>query len=308
MLSETFHEAEIRGLKTAWLEVGVRGRPVVFLCHGFPDDPSAWTQQIRSLTPYYHVIAPYVRGCDRSEAAEDLRRYGTKSILLDHLEILKRANVAVETPITVMGHDLGAAHAIELARVLGRRLMAVVVINGTDVGSFARRLSQSSKQRGKSWYMGLMQLPIIPEVLVKMAPESCSWLAGELGGLPKELRETAGFERRTLAPLNQYRAFAREVPKQVKDRPARIKSPLLVIWGRDDGLLAAPSRAEWERLALHVTIRIMVGGHWVHREDPETINTVLLDFLETAKRQYDAEADSSKRQDADLSPGIGSQV
>lgn len=272
-------EADIRGLKTAWLEAGECGRPVVFLCHGFPDDPHAWSHQIESFASHYHVIAPYVRGCDRSEAADGLRRYGTAAILLDHLEILKRANVADETPVTVIGHDLGAAHAIELARALGPRLAGAVVINGTDVGSFARRLSQSSKQLSKSWYMGLMQLPLIPEALVKFAPESCSWLAGELGGLANDLRKTEGFERRTLAPLNQYRAFARELPRQVKERHARIKAPLLVLWGRDDGLLAAPVRAEWERLALNVTIRILVGGHWVHREDPELVNLILLDFL-----------------------------
>lgn len=271
-------EAEIRGLKTAWLEAGEPSCPIVFLCHGFPDDPYAWSEQLEELAKTYHVIAPYVRGCDRSAASNDLSRYGTAAILLDHLEILQRVQVSEKTPVAVLGHDLGAAHGIELARALGPRLACAIVINGTDVGTFARRLAKP-QQAKRSWYMGMMQLPLLPEAAVKLIPESCAWLAGELGGLKKELRETVGFERRTLAPLNQYRAFAREIPKRNKERPARIRAPMLVLWGRDDSLLEPPVKEEWERLGLDVTIRILVGGHWLHREEPHLINPILNRFL-----------------------------
>lgn len=271
-------DADIRGLTTAWLEAGVPGRPIVFLCHGFPDDPYAWSQQLDVLATEHHVIAPYVRGCDRSAAADDLRRYGTAAILLDHLDILQRVQLSDKTPVSVIGHDLGVAHAIELARALGPRLASLIAINGIDVGGFARRLGRP-EQIKKSWYMGLMQLPLIPEAAVKLIPESCAWLAGELGGLSKDLRESVGFERRTLAPLNQYRAFAREIPRKNQERPARIRAPMLVLWGRDDGLLEPPEKLEWERIGLKVTIRILVGGHWLHRENPDLVNPIIVDFL-----------------------------
>ena len=274
-------DAEIRGLATAWLEAGEPGRPIAFLCHGFPDDPHAWSQQIDVLAVKFHVIAPFVRGCDRSAPAGDVRRYGTKAILLDHLEVLQRVQISDITPVTVIGHDLGAAHAIELARALGPRLAGAIIINGTDVGTFARRLSRPEQVK-RSWYMGLMQLPLLPEAAVKFIPESCAWLAGELGGLRKDLRETVGFERRTLAPLNQYRAFARELPNKNQERPARIRAPMLVLWGRDDELLEPPAKLEWERIGLNVTIRILVGGHWLHRENADLVNPIILDFM-TAK-------------------------
>lgn len=277
-------EIEIRGLKTAWLEMGEPGNPIVFMCHGFPDDPYAWKGQMYVLAEQYHVVAPYVRGCDLSTPADDLRRYGTEAVLLDHLEILNTVQKSDTTKVSVIGHDLGVAHAIELARALGPRLDKCIVINGTDVGSFVRRMSQT-KQVRRSWYMGLMQLPLLPEVAVKLVPESCAWLAGELGGLKHELRESSGFERRTLAPLNQYRAFAREIPRQNRERPARLRSPILVIWGRDDGFLEPPTMPEWERIGLDVTIRILVGGHWLHREQPELVNQIILEFLSNAGRE-----------------------
>lgn len=277
-------DAEIRGLKTAWLEAGEPGNPIVFLCHGFPDDPYAWSEQIDELAKTYHVIAPYVRGCDRSAPSDVLSRYGTAAILLDHLEILQRVQVCEKTQVAVIGHDLGAAHGIELARALGTRLACSIVINGTDVGTFARRLAKPQQMK-RSWYMGFMQVPLLPEAAVKLIPESCAWLAGELGGLKKELRETVGFDRRTLAPLNQYRAFAREIPRRNKERPARLRAPLLVLWGRDDSLLEPPAKEEWERLGLDITIRILVGGHWLHREQPALINPILSRFLAAAFSQ-----------------------
>ena len=273
--------SQIRGLKTSWLEAGEVGRPVVFLCHGFPDDPHAWHEQWDVLASRFHVIAPFVRGCVSSESAEDIKRYGTSAIVLDHLEILKQCGVADTTPITCVGHDLGAAHAWTLAGCLGPRLAGLVLINGLDVSTFARRLKNPDQLR-RSWYMGLMQLPLVPEALVTLAPNSCAWLAGEMGGLSLELRDAKGFERRTLGALNQYRAMARECGDVLRTPPtSRLKSPVLALWGRDDGILKPPSKNEMEAIALHVTIRILPGGHWLHKEQPKVVNPLLISFLET---------------------------
>lgn len=267
----------VRGLQTAWVERGPVGQPIVFFCHGFPDDPAVWNAQIESLREDYHIIAPYIRGCEHSEHSQDLRRYGSQAILLDHLEILRKA-ASERTPVVVVGHDLGVVHAMTLARSLGPRLAGLLVINGTDIGMFAQRLKDIDQAK-RSWYMGLMQLPLVPEALVRWLPESCAWLASELGHLPPQLRDSRHFERRTLGPLNQYRAFAREVPAQTKAMPARIKAPILVLWGRDDQLLVPPDRCEWERVGLDVTIRIVEGGHWLQREKPELVSDLLQNFI-----------------------------
>ncbi|MCX6124977.1 MAG: alpha/beta hydrolase [Proteobacteria bacterium] len=276
--------ANIRGLKTAWIECGKLGDPVVILCHGFPDSPEAWSSQITMLKTRYHVIAPFVRGCDQSEAAHDLQRYGSNAVLLDHLAILEACAVVQGAKIFVVGHDLGAAHALNLARALGHRLAGCVVINGGDVGMFARRLN-SPRQLAKSWYMAVMQLPKLPELLVKYMPESCFWLASSMGGLNREYRDSSNFARRSLAPLNQYRAFAKELPKALRARTSRLKAPLLVLFGRDDGFLEHPSLLEWNAIGLDVTIRILPGGHWIHRDNPELVNSLLLDFIETPKKR-----------------------
>jgi pimeloyl-ACP methyl ester carboxylesterase len=281
-LSTQLKASKIRGLETTWLEAGEPGRPIVFMCHGFPDDAYVWQEQIKSLSSRFHVVAPFIRGCHGSEAADELRRYTPEAVLLDHLDILKSCEKSPQTTVTVVGHDLGVVHALELARVLGSRLSRVIVANGLDCDMFAKRLNSSS-QALRSWYMAVMQVPLIPETLIRVAPRTVSWLAGEIGGLPEHLRDHKGFEQRTLAPLNQYRAFARQISTNKATQKPRIRAPMLVLWGRDDGFLEAPTKAEWELVATNVTIRILKGGHWLQRESAAEVNEIISEFLDQQK-------------------------
>jgi epoxide hydrolase 4 len=269
------HSATIRSLKTGWLEAGVRGNPVLFFCHGFPDDPNVWTAQIETLMQDFHILAPYVRGCDRSDAAEDLKRYSRDAIVLDHLEIL-HARSDAHTPVICIGHDLGVVHALTLARRLGPRAQGVVVINGLDIEMFTKRL-QDPNQVMKSWYMGFMQLPVLPELLATYAPSTSSWLTQTIAGSKSEI-DARGFDRRTTGPLNQYRAFAREASKPPSAMEPRLKCPVLVIWGRDDGVLRPPTQQEWDLIGLNVTIRIIPGGHWLQRDEADAVSQFIEKF------------------------------
>ncbi len=274
----------IRGLTTSWLEAGVRGAPVVMLLHGFPDDASVWRPQIEALTDKFHVIAPHVRGCATSAAANELRRYGREAVVLDHLSILSEC-ASDQTPVICVGHDLGVVHAMTLARRLGPRCAGFACINGLDLEMFARRL-RDPEQMIKSWYMGFMQLPFLPEMVAKWAPQTAHWLAETMaGGALVQGPASFEFERRTIAPLNQYRAFAREVGRlgsafgsASASASGRLKCPVLVLWGRDDGVLLPPTEEEWRRVSLSASIRIIPGGHWLHRDEPDVVNDLLVRF------------------------------
>ena len=271
----------IRQLRTSWLEAGERGRPVLFFCHGFPDDPAIWRHQLDAFAETFHVIAPFVRGCDMSEAANDLHRYGRDAVVMDHLEILDAVTNGNE-PVICVGHDLGAVHAMTLARRLGERASGVIVINGMDLEMFARRLRDPAQVK-RSWYMGLALMPVVPELIATFAPRTGSWLAQTLGHgeiLPPD--EAERFTKRALGPVNQYRAFARETIKRVADHP-RIAAPLLAIWGKDDGVLLPPTQSEWNKVALDATVRIIPGGHWLHRDEAAVVTKFIGEF---AVRQF----------------------
>jgi pimeloyl-ACP methyl ester carboxylesterase len=267
--------SSIRRLETSWLEAGERGKPILFFCHGFPDDAHTWNLQMQFFSKDFHVIAPFVRGCEGSEKAEDIRRYGRDGIVLDHLEILSQVSEGRE-PVICIGHDLGVVHAMTLGRRLGDRLRGMIAINGLDLEMFARRLHDPG-QVFKSWYMGFMQIPVLPEALAIIAPHTSQWLVKTLAGGASDLANS-GFDRRTVGPLNQYRAFARETVTGQESQP-RLTAPVLVLWGRDDGVLVAPTQSEWDRVAFHSTIRIIPGGHWLHRDHADQVTSFINSFI-----------------------------
>jgi pimeloyl-ACP methyl ester carboxylesterase len=275
--SEIIHKSKtIRRLETTWLEAGERGKPILFFCHGFPDDAGTWSHQMDFFSNDFHVVAPFVRGCEGSEKAENMRRYGRDAVVLDHLDILAEVSEGHE-PVICIGHDLGVVHAMTLARRLGDRLGGVVVINGLELEMFARRLRDPG-QVLKSWYIGFMQIPFLPEALATIAPHTSQWLVRALAGGEPCHSVSVGFDRRTLGPLNQYRAFAREALTG-RDLQPRIKAPVLVLWGRDDGVLVAPTQAEWDRIAFNSTIRIIPGGHWLHRDQAKQSTAFMDGFI-----------------------------
>ncbi len=269
----------IRGLKTAWLEAGEVGRPILLFLHGFPDTADCWSLQLAHFSEKYHVIAPFVRGAGPSEAAAEMRRYGPDAVALDVLEILADADPKGERPVYLVGHDLGSVHAWHLAGLLQKRAKGLIIVNGMTIRQMVGRLGMP-RQLAKSWYMYLLQLPLLPELLVRGFAKPLHDLAYDLGGLAREKRptETTG-KAAMLAPLNQYRAFMRLVPKLARRPRQRLDCPVLVVFGADDRFMVPPSQAEILPDARNLTLRIIRGNHWLHREQPERMNKLIGDFI-----------------------------
>lgn len=268
-------ETTSRGLRTGWLQAGPADAPeVVVFLHGFPDSAASWDHQIAHFAKTHTVIAPYVRGAGPSEKARGLRRYGRDAFALDVLSILDEVDPKKKRPVHVVGHDLGAAHAWHLAGLLQKRAKSLAIINGLTVGQMLRRWRRP-RQLVKSWYIAAMQLPLLPEAMFGALGQPLVAFAHAQGGLPPERRPDFRTVRGSLTgPLNQYRAFLREAPDALA-RERRLQCPVLVVFGKDDAFLVPPTRQELEADAQRVTIRILPGNHWLHRENPEKINRLL---------------------------------
>lgn len=274
---------EVRGLTSAWLEAGpdeaTDATPIVVLLHGFPDTAASWNYQIDALKVDATVVAPFLRGGGPSEKAPGLGRYSPDSIGLDTLEILNVVDPTGKRPVLAVGHDLGVMHAWRLAELLQKRLIGLVAINGLTINQMVRR-AKSPRQLLRSWYMFLMQVPLLPEALAKAVPLPLLKFAHGLGGLAPEFRPDAAELRGAMVgPLNQYRAFLRDIPKNLRRAGKRLSCPVLVLWGADDTFLMAPTTDEIERDASRVTIRILKGNHWLHREQAARVNLLIQEFL-----------------------------
>lgn len=268
-----------RGLQTGWLENHKDGKPVVFFLHGFPDSPEAWEKQFDYFDDKFQIVAPYTRGAGPSKkaGASKLRRYGTDAAVLDALEILDAVDGGGSRPVLLVGHDLGAVHALKLASALGQRCKGVVIINGLGIKQMGRRLMGGGlRHLKKAWYMFAMQVPHLPEFLMQRFSGQILRRAYQAGG--RSQHEKTDSEM-LVGPLNQYRAFLRELPRELIRNTPRLFAPLLVLWGRDDAFLEPPTQDEMETIANRVTIRILRGNHWVHRESSVVVNELINDFF-----------------------------
>jgi epoxide hydrolase 4 len=271
-----------RGLKTAWLQ-GANphpGCPILFAVHGFPDSPYAFERQAAYFEQKCQVIAPFMRGGGPSEAPKKLSRYNPQAFALDAADILKEVDPTGQRPVFLVGHDLGCVHAWKIAEVLGARAKGLVILNGMPIPVMGRRLT-NFRQLRKSWYMFAMQAPRLPELGFAWFPRFVLDRAYRVGGLAVSDRPAWEHTKSMLSgPLNQYRAFARMLPHELKKPQKSLGCRVLVLWGKEDGFLEMPRQAEFADQAREVTIRVLEGGHWLHREKPEAVNKLMEDFFQ----------------------------
>ena len=141
--------------------------------------------------------------------------------------------------------------------------------------------------------MLFFQLPRIPELV--LGARRFAFLRKLL---PSEAESHAAFseedvERYVIAAarseslrggLNYYRAAMRRNPLRVQEDLRTIDHPTLVVWGAKDGVLrpelAAPDPAWVPNARVEL---IPDASHWVHMDEPERVNSLVLDFVGESK-------------------------
>jgi pimeloyl-ACP methyl ester carboxylesterase len=221
-----------------------------------------------------------MRGTGGSEPAEDPHRYGLKAAALDLLEILQACGPAGKKRVILIGHDLGSVHAWYLAPLLSDRLKGLVIVNGAHLRQMWLRFSHL-RQLFKSWYIVLLVLPVVPEVLMHRLGHYLIHFIYLFGGMPADLAEAHvnGF---TFMPetVKQYREFAKMLPEVIRGREvSRLKVPLLSLSSASDPFVEPAHLDELEELAEHSIARVLPGRHWIQCEDPERVNRLLEQFF-----------------------------
>lgn len=268
----------LRGLDTAWLEEDAPSAdaPILVFLHGFPDTPASWDRQMAHFASRHQVIAPFARGAGSSEEAPTLDRYREGSTTLDLLQILKAVDPTGKRDVRLVGHDLGAVAAWNLAPLLGDRLKAMVIVNGLSLVQMFRRKGRL-RQQMKSWYIYAFQIPKVPEFFARRFPESCLRLAHAIGKLPQTDRPEIAEPLHGSIP--HYRAFAREFPWLGSRPTTKLKAPVMLLWGSEDAFLVPP---KWDELTPYTALpvsRVIQGNHWVHREKAAEVNQALDRFF-----------------------------
>lgn len=274
-------EKTIRELKTAWLELGTENDEILLCLHGFPDSPEIWSKLAQIASKEFHVVCPFARGVGSSVASRQTSRFGTRSFALDVLSILDTVDPSQEKKITLVGHDLGVAHAWALAPLLGNRLRALVQINGLSLAQMMRRM-KSPSQILKSWYIGFNQIPALADWAYGHFMPTLTELA-HLLGKSRAHESCAQYESRE--SFRQYRAMVREaIAQNFSHQVPATQAPALVLWGNPDPFLNIPTEDEFAIHTSCVTIRILAGGHWFFYDEPQIVLDLIRKFLNEHSR------------------------
>ncbi len=266
--------------------------PLVLCLHGFPDDARSFRHQLPALAAAgFRAVAPYLRGYGPTGPAPD-GRYDGMALAQDVIAMLDA--FGAERAV-VFGHDWGAVAAYFAALLAPHRLQKLVTAAVPYGPQFFRALATDYAQQRRSWYMFFFQHALADAALAHddfalldalYRDWSPGWAcpAEDLAAVKATFR-TPGTVAAALAYYRHTMGPAFADPAVLEASAQAMSAPLdvagLVLHGADDGCigeeLVAPMRAYFPR-GLRVEI-VPGAGHFVHRERPDVVNAIVLDFL-----------------------------
>ncbi|MBA3745429.1 alpha/beta fold hydrolase [Sporichthya sp.] len=208
------------GVRLAAWSSGDSSRPTVLLVHGYPDTHTVWDVVAAALAKDWHVLRYDARGSGESERPSAKAAYELPALAGDCRAVVGAAGV--EGKVHVVGHDWGSITAWEAVTAADAAgwIASYTTISGPcldHVAAWTRdrlrhpspgRLAPVLRQQAKSWYLGLFQLPVLPELAWKRAlgPRWDKRLQRTEGIPADEVHTAITLTQDALAGLNMYRA------------------------------------------------------------------------------------------------------
>jgi haloacetate dehalogenase len=278
------HTVHANGIRQHYLDAG-HGPPVVLL-HGFPETNYARRLQIPALATRYRVIAPDLRGY--GETNEPTSGYDKRTMALDLVELLKKLGIG---KIALVGHDRGARVATRFAKDHPRLLDRLVVMDNVPTRIVARNIN--AHLASAYWFFFFHLVPDLPETLI--AGREDLWLrhffsdwcynpdliSGEAFDTYVRAYRGPGAVRGAIA---DYRANSEDNAQDQVDAETKISCPVLSLWGADFEAVGKmfDMTAVWTEMADDLRAEAIERcGHLPHEEQPEKVNGLLIEFLET---------------------------
>ncbi|WP_439027526.1 alpha/beta fold hydrolase [Haloarchaeobius sp. DT45] len=288
----THGQTIVNDVRLHYVEAGDPADPTVVLVHGFPEFWYSWHHQIPSLADAgYHVVAPDMRGYNRSEKPHGVAAYRITELSADVAALCRE----FDAPVHLVGHDWGGGVVWDVAARTPGVVKTLTVMNAPHPARFEEVLRTSSRQRKRSWYMFFFQLPWLPERF--MTGLDCRVLDSMLrdgtvtpGAFTDDdvARYKEAFQRPGAATsaINYYRALFREAAKDrlplvsAETAEQQVDVPTLLLWGEKDAALELELTEGLDRWVSDIeVVRVPDASHWVQFDAPEMVTDELLRFI-----------------------------
>ena len=189
-----FRHIETNNIRLHIAESGPEHGRLVILLHGFPEFWYSWRHQIEPLAAAgFHVVAVDQRGYNLSDKPDSIESYDLDLVCDDVLGI---ADALDYQTFNIVGHDWGALVAWWLAARNPDRIDRMAVLNATHPSIWREAIKNNRAQKKKSWYVGVLQIPWLPEWLMRQR---------RFDGLVKALKMSSRPDAFSDADLQKYR-------------------------------------------------------------------------------------------------------
>lgn len=239
---------------------------VVLLLHGLGSTKADWDQQIESLSGYFRVIAPDLRGHGNSSKPQKAREYGVDLCAEDMKLFLHSLNI---DSCNIVGFSMGGAIAFEMAVNFPSLLNKMVIINTApdfnNLGWFGRKMVIERTIRLK--LLGMEHMAA--RVSAGMFPE------------PKQGNLRKSFYNRARAndPKAYYHSFRTLMRWGIGERIREIKTPALVVASDMDYTPVALKADYAAKMADAEVTVVRDSRHGITMDQPKQLNKILLNFL-----------------------------
>jgi len=275
--------AEVGDVRLHYVEAGEG--PLIVLLHGFPEFWYGWRLQIAPLAAAgFRVVAPDLRGYNLSSKPDGVAPYSADKLAADVRGLIQERGA--ESAL-VAGHDWGGTAAWTLAMNHPEVVDRLAILNAAHPRKLNEGLRHPSQLR-RSWYFFYFQLPGLPERRARRWHWRFFTRFLRDARPPHTEQEIDRYVDAWSQPgaakamIDYYRAAVRLGSKQ-EIRP--ISAPTLVIWGQGDRYLG-PKLAEPHHddvPNLDRVERLPDASHWVHHDEAERVNQLLIDFFATTR-------------------------
>ena len=276
------------GIHYAYLEQGEG--PLLLLLHGFPDNAFSWEWQMPAFARAgYRVVAPFLRGYPPSEVRAGAY-YDRATLAQDVRELIVALNGGA--PADLVAQDWGAAIGYGVLGAFPEVVRRAVLLAVPHPQQIRRTLRRSPRHVLRSFHWFLFQLPWLPEALCRAGNfafiEFLWWLwspqyrdRGHVARIrqmlaqPGAMAATLDYYRASMQPKFQDPALA--ALRARLDQP--ISVPTRVACGsRDMRREMLPGQGRYFAGPYDWTV-VEGAGHFLHREKPEEVNALVLDWL-----------------------------
>lgn len=274
ILGPTSHYFYSQRLKLHYVDWGNADKPPLLLLHGNRDHARNWDWVAQELRHEHHVIAPDLRGHGDSQWA-----VGGSYAMVDYvLDVAQLLNAVQFFPITIIGHSLGGAIALQYSGIYPERVRKVVAIEGLGPPPGMIR-DRAAHVRMFDWVMEMQTLAQRHPHRYKNLDEAVTRMRDANPHLTPEqaqhLTVHGSYRDEDGTYLWKFDNYVRAASPYLFNMPeareiwSQITCPVLLVRGTESW--ASDPEKDGRATAFHdcKAINIEKAGHWVHHDQLE---------------------------------------